>query len=160
MHIGGSLLKSTGRSCNSQPVPLTCFHTKPCTQLTSSVAHRRRTGGRASIASGQASSLPYPLRIRWKGGVGLPVGTPFLTRLGVFCGRVPQGQGLAWPREGRLGGVGLGQGLIQEQAPRSGRPSLPDHKRRSRSSAVMHVTPELEVLGSNPDGVKGRNAVS
>ena len=32
--------------------------------------------------------------------------------------------------------------------------------RRSRSSAVMHVTPELEVLGSNPDGVKGRNAVS
>ena len=27
------------------------------------------------------------------------------------------------------------------------------HERRSRSSAVMHVTPELEVLGSNPGGV-------
>ena len=26
-------------------------------------------------------------------------------------------------------------------------------QRRSRSSAVMHVTPELEVLGSNPGGV-------
>ena len=26
-------------------------------------------------------------------------------------------------------------------------------ERRSRSSAVMHVTPELEVLGSNPGGV-------
>ena len=29
----------------------------------------------------------------------------------------------------------------------------PTHTRRSRSSAVMHVTPELEVLGSNPGGV-------
>ena len=28
----------------------------------------------------------------------------------------------------------------------------PTHTRRSRSSAVMHVTPELEVLGSNPGG--------
>ena len=27
------------------------------------------------------------------------------------------------------------------------------HRRRSRSSVVMHVTPELEVLGSNPGGV-------
>ena len=30
---------------------------------------------------------------------------------------------------------------------------LPPSQRRSRSSAVMHVTPELEVLGSNPGGV-------
>ena len=27
------------------------------------------------------------------------------------------------------------------------------HKGRSRSSGVMHVTPELEVLGSNPGAV-------
>ena len=40
-------------------------------------------------------------------------------------------------------------------------PGVPDPcETRTRSSAVMHVTPELEVLGSNPDGVKGRNAVS
>ena len=32
-------------------------------------------------------------------------------------------------------------------------PSPPITERRSRSSAVMHVTPELEVLGSNPGGV-------
>eukprot|EP00670_Eutreptiella_braarudii_P019831 CAMPEP_0174350762 /NCGR_PEP_ID=MMETSP0811_2-20130205/7912_1 /TAXON_ID=73025 ORGANISM="Eutreptiella gymnastica-like, Strain CCMP1594" /NCGR_SAMPLE_ID=MMETSP0811_2 /ASSEMBLY_ACC=CAM_ASM_000667 /LENGTH=162 /DNA_ID=CAMNT_0015479361 /DNA_START=273 /DNA_END=761 /DNA_ORIENTATION=+ len=31
--------------------------------------------------------------------------------------------------------------------------SLSSVQRRSRSSAVMHVTPELEVLGSNPGGV-------
>ena len=30
---------------------------------------------------------------------------------------------------------------------------------RSRSSAVMHMTPELEVLGSNPAGAISRNAV-
>ena len=32
-------------------------------------------------------------------------------------------------------------------------PPPPPPRRRSRSSAVMHVTPELEVLGSNPSGV-------
>ena len=40
---------------------------------------------------------------------------------------------------------------------RAGAPHAPKDPscrgRRSRSSAVMHVTPELEVLGSNPGGV-------
>ena len=31
-------------------------------------------------------------------------------------------------------------------------PPIPSCHRRSRSSAVMHVTPELKVLGSNPGG--------
>ena len=36
---------------------------------------------------------------------------------------------------------------------------LADVLLRSRSSAVLHVTPKLEVLGSNPDGELSRNAV-
>ena len=36
---------------------------------------------------------------------------------------------------------------------------LPAMEQRSRSLAVMHVTPELEVLGSNPDGELSANVV-
>ena len=41
--------------------------------------------------------------------------------------------------------------LVNLEAPPD--PASPPPSQRSRSSGVMHVTPELEVLGSNPGGI-------
>ena len=72
--------------------------------------------------------------------------------LGPFCRSAPRRESLeALWGSGLRGGTGLFEHLFQTPPPHA--PSLQASKRRSRSSAVMHVTPELEVLSSNPGGV-------
>ena len=49
--------------------------------------------------------------------------------------------------------TGAVAGAVAVAGAGTGAVAVPAHALSSRSSAVMHVTPELEVLGSNPGGV-------